>query len=73
LEVRIPGHGASERSDIDLALKGAKLTDVDHFDLMGKIDDLLIRWHVDLSLYGEPTDDLRAHVERVGHRLVRMT
>jgi hypothetical protein len=28
---------------------------------------------VDLSLYGEPTDDLRAHVERVGHRLVRMT
>jgi len=42
--------GHRKGSDIDLTLKGAKLTDVNHLNLMGKIDDLLLPSHVDLSL-----------------------
>ena len=56
-------------SDIDLTLKGELLTHGDLLGLMGAIDDLLLPWQVDLSLYTELPEDLRAHVARVGRRL----
>jgi uncharacterized protein len=57
-------------SDVDLTLKGARLRHRDLLELMGRIDDLLLPWQVDLSLYAELNEDLRAHVERVGVRLL---
>jgi hypothetical protein len=57
-------------SDVDLTLKGARLSHRDLLELMGTIDDLLLPWQVDLSLYAELNEDLRAHVNRVGMRLV---
>jgi len=59
-----------EASDVDLTLKGARLRHLDLLELMGRIDDLLLPWQVDLSLYAELNEDLRAHVERVGVRLL---
>jgi predicted nucleotidyltransferase len=57
-------------SDVDLTLKGARLRHGDLLELMGSIDDLLLPWQVDLSLQAELNEDLRAHVERVGVRLL---
>jgi len=34
------------------------------------IDDLLLAWQVDLSLYKDLSGELRAHLERVGRRLI---
>lgn len=53
-------------SDIDLTLKGPALSHDDLLELMAAVDDLLLPWQVDLSVYAELTDDLRAHVDRVG-------
>jgi hypothetical protein len=55
---------------VDLTLKGARLSHRDLLELMGTIDDLLLPWQVDLSLYAELNEDLRAHVNRVGVRLL---
>jgi len=57
----------TEGSDIDLTIKGEKLD----FDLLQKlnreIDDLLLPWLVDLSLYQSlNNNDLIDHIQRVG-------
>jgi len=59
-----------EASDVDLTLKGARLSHRDLLELMGTIDDLLLPWQVDLSLYAELNEDLQAHVKRVGVRVL---
>ena len=53
-------------SDIDLTLKGPALSHEGLLPLMAAVDDLLLPWQVDLSLYAGLTADLRAHVDRVG-------
>jgi predicted nucleotidyltransferase len=53
-------------SDVDLTLRGERLTHGDLLRLMEAIDDLLLPWQVDLSLEAHLNEDLRAHVERVG-------
>ncbi len=53
-------------SDIDLCIEGPQLSHADRLELMGTIDDLLLPWQVDLSLWNEVNDDLREHVRRVG-------
>jgi predicted nucleotidyltransferase len=57
-------------SDVDLTLVGPQLSHPDRLDLMGAIDALMLPWSVDLSLMAELPADLRAHVSRVGRRLV---
>jgi len=59
-----------EASDVDLTLKGARLSHRDLLELMGAIDDLLLPWQVDLSLHAELNEDLQAHVKRVGVRVL---
>ena len=54
-------------SDIDLTLKGASLTLGWLLDLSVKIDDLLLPYTVDLSIYDHIDNaDLRDHIQRVG-------
>lgn len=57
-------------SDVDLTLVGHQLSHPDRLDLMEAIDALMLPWSVDLSLLAELPADLRAHVSRVGRRLV---
>ena len=57
-------------SDIDLTLVGRQLSHDDRLELMEAIDELLLPWSVDLSLLAELPEDLRAHVGRVGLRLL---
>ena len=59
-----------EASDVDLTLKGSRLSHRDLLELMGSIDDLLLPWQVDLSLHAELNEDLQAHVKRVGMRVL---
>ena len=66
---RAMGHHR-DASDVDLTLKGARLSHRDLLELMGAIDDLLLPWQVDLSLYAELNEDLQAHVKRVGMRVL---
>jgi len=54
-------------SDIDLTLVAPDMTHRDLLRLEQAIDDLLLPWKVDLSLYHHiDNDDLRAHIDRVG-------
>jgi predicted nucleotidyltransferase len=57
-------------SDIDLTLKGRLLQHGDLLRLMDAIEELLLPWQVDLSLYPTLPPDLQAHVDRVGLRLL---
>lgn len=57
-------------SDVDLTLVGRQLSHPDRLDLMEAIDALMLPWSVDLSLLAELPADLRAHVSRVGRRLL---
>jgi uncharacterized protein len=57
-------------SDVDLTLVGRQLSHPDRLDLMEAIESLMLPWSVDLSLMVELPADLRAHVSRVGRRLV---
>lgn len=57
-------------SDVDLTLVGHQLSHPDRLELMEAIDSLMLPWSVDLSLLAELPADLRAHVSRVGRRLV---
>ena len=57
-------------SDVDLTLVGHQLSHPDCLELMETIDSLMLPWSVDLSLLVELPADLRAHVSRVGRRLV---
>ncbi|MCP9839618.1 nucleotidyltransferase domain-containing protein [Synechococcus sp. J7-Johnson] len=56
-------------SDIDLTLGGDRLSHNDLLQLLARIDDLLLPWQVDLSLRQTLSEDLQAHVGRVGQCL----
>lgn len=59
-------------SDVDLVLKGAGLTLVDLNRIRLALDDLLLPYLFDLSLYVHiDNQDLLAHIERVGKTLFR--
>jgi len=54
-------------SDIDLTLKGTALTTRWLMDLSAKIDDLLLPYEVDLSIFEHiDNPDLIDHIQRVG-------
>jgi predicted nucleotidyltransferase len=55
-------------SDIDLALVGGKdLTREVLYRIMDEIDELLLPYSFDLSLFHDITDpDVREHIQRVG-------
>ncbi|MEO0002767.1 MAG: hypothetical protein RLZZ22_459 [Pseudomonadota bacterium] len=54
-------------SDIDLTLKGNTLTYRDLLHLMDELDDLLLPYMIDLSIYAQIDNPaLREHIDRVG-------
>ena len=54
-------------SDIDLTLKGVSLTTSWLMDLSAKIDDLLLPYEVDLSIFEHiDNPELLDHIERIG-------
>lgn len=54
-------------SDIDLALKGKYLTLSDLFKIENDIDDLMLWYKIDISLYEQINNpDLIEHIKRVG-------
>jgi predicted nucleotidyltransferase len=54
-------------SDIDLILKGDGLTTRDQLRLENDLDNLLLPWKFDVSLYHKITNpDLQDHIKRVG-------
>jgi predicted nucleotidyltransferase len=54
-------------SDIDLTIKGSGLTTSWLMDIEAKVDDLLLPYEVDLSIWEHiSNDDLKAHIRRVG-------
>jgi len=59
-------------SDIDLTLKGEKLTMEHLWRLNGKIDDLLLPYLFDISIYTQINSaDLIEHIDRVGKTFYR--
>ena len=57
-------------SDIDLTLIAPEMTHWQLLELEQAIDDLLLPWKVDLSLYHHIDNEaLKAHIERVGKPL----
>lgn len=56
-----------EGSDIDLTLKSEKISMRQLAGLEMKIDDLLLPYNMDLSIYGHiESPELREHIDRVG-------
>ena len=54
-------------SDIDLTLFGNELSLGLLLQIMNELDELLLPWTIDLSLYSSiENPDLRDHIERVG-------
>lgn len=54
-------------SDIDLTLHGTAISWAEFLDIEREIDDLLLPWKTDLSLYHQiENPDLREHIDRVG-------
>ena len=54
-------------SDIDVTLKGKNLTLHDLFQLENDLDDLLLPYRIDLSIYSQINNKaLIDHIERVG-------
>ena len=54
-------------SDIDLTLYGSGLTHALLLDLLVELDDLLLPWMIDLSLFASLNHSaLQEHIERVG-------
>ena len=54
-------------SDIDLTLVGEGLTSAQLGSIADELDDLLLPYKIDLSLFGQiGSPELRAHIERVG-------
>ena len=54
-------------SDIDLTLHGKDLTSDEHLVIMGELDELLLPYSIDLSIFetlNHPS--LREHIERAG-------
>ena len=61
-------------SDIDLTLKGEKLTLSDVFRLENEIDDLLLPYTLDISIYHQISNiDLLDHIRRRGVMFYRKT
>jgi predicted nucleotidyltransferase len=59
-------------SDIDLTLKGAGLTMGQLMDISSNIDDLLLPYRVDLSIFEHiDNPDLIDHIKRVGKVVFR--
>jgi predicted nucleotidyltransferase len=57
-------------SDIDLTLVGEKLTHNHLLGIMSDLDDLLLPWMIDLSLYADLDHaGLREHIDRAGQPL----
>ncbi len=58
-----------EGSDIDLTLKAPSLTTTDLLCIENKIDDLMLPYKIDLSLFHQATEaDILDHIARVGLR-----
>ncbi len=56
-----------EGSDIDLVIKGEGLKMSDLLKIENEIDELLLPYKVDLSLYSQiENDELIEHIQRVG-------
>lgn len=56
-----------EGSDIDMTLFGESLVEKDLFVLLDEIDDLLLPYTLDLSIYHLlKNEDLKDHINRVG-------
>ncbi|MCP4457583.1 MAG: nucleotidyltransferase domain-containing protein [Cytophagales bacterium] len=54
-------------SDVDLTIKGKSLALTDLYRIENALDDLLLPYTFDLSLYHQiDNKDLLAHIERVG-------
>ncbi|MEY2633370.1 MAG: hypothetical protein RIR00_2024 [Pseudomonadota bacterium] len=54
-------------SDIDLTLFGPTLQHQHLLTLIGELDDLLLPWMIDLSLYQQISDPaVREHIARIG-------
>lgn len=54
-------------SDIDLTLLAPQLTTSDLLRIENELDDLLLPYQIDLSLYHQiENDDLLEHIQRVG-------
>jgi predicted nucleotidyltransferase len=54
-------------SDIDLTLEGPELTTADLLRIEGELDELLLPYKIDLSLFSQiENPDLRDHIERIG-------
>ncbi|MEQ1555843.1 MAG: nucleotidyltransferase domain-containing protein, partial [Gallionella sp.] len=54
-------------SDIDLTLMGAALTADMQYEIFSELDELLLPYSIDLSLYAQLDHRaLRDHIERVG-------
>ncbi len=55
-------------SDIDISLKGDKLTFSDLLKIEGELDDLLLPYKIDISLFRQIKDqEVLAHIESVGN------
>ncbi|MDZ7718255.1 MAG: nucleotidyltransferase domain-containing protein [Balneolaceae bacterium] len=56
-----------EASDIDLVLKGEEITTKDQLRLENELDDLLLPWKFDVSIFHNITNpELLDHIRRVG-------
>jgi predicted nucleotidyltransferase len=54
-------------SDIDITIKGQRLSFAELMQIENQIDDLLLPYTVDLSQYGQlENTELIAHIDRVG-------
>ena len=53
-------------SDIDLTFRGSNLTHNLMLEIGNQIDDLLLPYKVDLSLYATLSPDIKDHIQRVG-------
>ena len=60
-------HSFRDGSDIDLTIVGEKVTLKELFEIEQKLDDLLLPWKIDLSLFHQiENKELIEHIKRVG-------
>lgn len=59
-------------SDIDIVLLAPELTITELFKIENQLDDLLLPWKIDLSLFHQiSSDELIDHINRVGKNLYK--
>jgi uncharacterized protein len=64
----------AEGSDIDLTIKGQELEFADLQNISKDIDDLLLPWMVDISIFATiKNNDLIEHIQRVGKTIYKRT